>query len=102
VQYILVLQWPGSSESDYSALIDMEDQLEGGLAAHGSLDGHDFGSGEMNIFVETEDPAEAFARVAIVLGDNSRWADLRVGYRVAAGETYEVLWPPTLRDFSVT
>ncbi|MEO6532156.1 MAG: hypothetical protein ABIO06_01130 [Pseudolysinimonas sp.] len=101
MRYILVLQWPGSSESDYEALIEMEDQLERRLAAHSRVDGHDFGSGEMNIFVETDDPAGAFADVVAALGRDPRWADLRAAYREATGEDYEILWPQTLREFSV-
>jgi hypothetical protein len=102
VQFILVLQWPASSEADYEALIAMESQLESALANHGVVDGHDFGSGEMNIFVETDNPDGAFAEAGAALRDNPRWADLRAAYREATGESYEVLWPPTLRDLSVT
>jgi hypothetical protein len=101
VRYILVLQWSGSSESDYDALIGIEDQLESALLAHGSVDGHDFGSGEMNIFLETDDPARAFADVAAALVGHPRWADLRAAYRAATGDHYEILWPQTLREFSV-
>lgn len=100
--YFLVLQWPASSQSDYDALIDMEDQLESTLTTSTSVDGHDFGSGEMNIFLLTEDPAASFADVAAALGASPRWADLRAAYREASGEDYEILWPPTLRGFSVT
>ena len=101
MQYVLVLQWPGSSESDFEALIEMEDQLESGLAGHSFVDGHDFGSGEMNIFVETDDPASAFADAAAALGSSPRWTDLRAAYRAEAGEDYEIMWPETLREFSV-
>lgn len=100
--YILVLQWPGASMSDYDELINLEDQLEGVLSAGHSVDGHDFGSGEMNIFVETDDPAAAFAQVAAALGGSPRWADVRAAYRDATGEDYDILWLPTLREFSVS
>lgn len=103
MQYILVLQWSATSEADYDALIAMEDVLEGSLAsAHGFVDGHDFGSGEMNIFVHTDLPLEAFANAAASLGADPRWADVRAAYRSAEGDRYEVLWPQTLQEFSVT
>jgi hypothetical protein len=102
VRYILVLQWPGNSESDFDALISMEAQLDGALGRYASVDGHDFGSGEMNIFIETDRPAEAFADAANVLREGPRWADLRAAYReTLGGGPYEILWPQSLRKFSV-
>lgn len=61
VKFILVFQWPASSEADFDDLLSMENELENALGAHGFVDGHDFGSGETNIFVETDTPADAFA-----------------------------------------
>jgi hypothetical protein len=103
VQYILVLQWPAQSEADYDALIAREQALEGALpAAHGFVDGHDFGAGEMNIFVHTDDPLEAFGDAAKVLGADPGWAEVRAAYRPAEGDRYVLVWPETLRGFSVS
>jgi hypothetical protein len=102
VRYILVLQWPGNSEADFDALISMEDQVETALGPYASVDGHDFGSGEMNIFVETDRPTEAFADAAKVLRESPRWGDLRAAYRDAPGGPYQILWPRGLSEFSVT
>jgi hypothetical protein len=101
VRYILVLQWPASSEADFEALISMEEQLGATIGRYASLDGHDFGSGEMNIFLATERPTEAFADVANVLREDPRWGALRAAYREAIGDTYEILWPEGLQEFSV-
>ena len=102
VQYILVVQWPGASESDYQALIAMEDLLEGALpGGHGVVDGHDFGAGEMNIFIETDRPVEAFADVKVALARNPRWPDARAAYRRADGDDFVVLWPEGLERFAV-
>ena len=101
MRYILVLQWPGSSAADYDALVEMEDLLESALGDLASVDGHDFGSGEMNIFLETDRPVDAFSEVAAVLGNGPRWVDVRAAYRDATGERYEVLWPEALEQFSV-
>jgi hypothetical protein len=55
VKYILVLQWLDTSEANLDALIAMENLLEAELPnAHGFVDGHDFGAGEMNIFIQTD------------------------------------------------
>lgn len=103
MKYILVLQWPGTSEIDFDALIAMEDLLEAALPeAHGFVDGHDFGAGQMNIFVHTDRPLEAFQDAVASLGSDPRWASTRVAYRPAGGDRYVLLWPPTLEAFSVS
>jgi hypothetical protein len=101
VRYILVLQWPGDSGTDFDALISMEGRVDAALGRYASVDGHDFGSGEMNIFIDTDRPAEAFADAANALREDPRWGDLRAAYREAGGGPYEILWPRTLHKFSV-
>lgn len=101
MRYILVLQWPGDSEADFDALISMEEQVGASLGRYASVDGHDFGSGEMNIFIETDRPTEAFADAVNALREGPRWGNLRAAYREARGDTYEILWPRSLRKFSV-
>jgi hypothetical protein len=101
VPYILVLQWPASSQDDFDALISMEDDLDEALGDGAAVDGHDFGSGEMNIFIETDRPTEAFSAAMATLGDRLRWAEVRAAYRDATGDAYTVLWPQGLREFSL-
>jgi len=103
MNYILVLQWSGNTKADYDGLIAMEDLLLAELPpAHGLIDGHDLGSGEMNIFVHTELPLEAFADVMSALGSHSRWADVRVAYRGTDSDDFVLLWPKTLEQFEVS
>lgn len=101
MRHILVLQWSGSTEVDFGALLEMEDVLEARFGEAGTVDGHDFGSGEMNLFIETDQPSEAFARAESILGDRAEWAGVRAASREATGEFYEVLWPPGLSDFKI-
>ena len=101
MRHILVLQWPGSSEADFEELVRMEDELERSLSESAIVDGHDFGSGEMNIFIETDEPARAFAEIQAVLGQRPRWADVRAAHREATGDTYTVLWPVGQTEFRV-
>jgi hypothetical protein len=101
MRHILVLQWRGTTGADFEALIDVEDALESRLGESGTVDGHDFGSGEMNIFIETEQPLEAFMTAREVLSDRPGWADVRAASRAVGGDTYDVIWPPGLLDFSV-
>ena len=101
MQHILVLQWPGSAEVDFEQLVRMEDELEGSLSESSSVDGHDVGSGEMNIFIETDQPSRAFAEVQRILGHWPRWPDVRVAHRERNGDIYTVLWPPGRTEFTV-
>lgn len=101
MRYILVLKCPADSEADFEALISMEEQLGAAIGRYASVDGHDFGSGEMNIFIATERPTEAFADVANILREDPRWGALRAAYREAGGGTYKFLWPEGLQKFSV-
>lgn len=100
---ILVLQWPAPSGSDYDALISMEEALEDRLDGSQSyVDGHDFGSSEMNLFVHTDQPLDAFEEAQSALGSDPRWAEVRAAYRPTDGEEYTIVWPATLEDFSVS
>ena len=61
MEYMLVLQWPSSSTAkELDLLISREDQIREDIGDHGNVDGHDIGSGEMNIFIFTEDPKATF------------------------------------------
>lgn len=103
MQFILVLQWSAASEADFDALVAMEDALESDLdESHGFVDGHDFGSGEMNIFVHTDRPLEAFRDAETSLGADPKWVDVRAAYRATDGDEYTVVWPETLQEFSVS
>lgn len=103
MKYVLVLQWPGTCEADFDALIAIEDLLEANLPdAHGFVDGHDFGAGEMNIFVHTDRPLEAFQDAMTSLSPDPRWAGVRAAYRPADGDRYVVVWPKALSVFSVS
>lgn len=96
-KYILVLQWPATSEGDFDALISTEDLLQSDLLdAYGVVDGHDFGAGEMNIFIQTDRPLEAFQHAMTSLGTDPRWASVRAAYRSAGEERYVVVWPKAL------
>jgi hypothetical protein len=101
MRYQLVLQWPAASIRDYDAMVGIEDTLIERLSAANEVDGHDAGSGEMNIFIRTDDPERAFAEIEGILGSRDFWVDARVAYREVGGDQYVVLWPTSLTDFRV-
>lgn len=103
MKYILVLQWPGNTMADFDALIAMEDQLLEELPEdHGVVDGHDFGVGEMNIFVRTDRPLDAFHDAMKSLSTDPRWANVRAAYRPIHGDHFVTVWPKTLEEFTVS
>lgn len=98
---MLTLQWPLRSEGDYDWLIETEEALEELLGRSASVDGHDMGSGEMNIFIETDHPVETFIILRDELQARLRWDELRAAHRPLEGEQYSILWPKDLLEFDV-
>lgn len=94
MQYQLVLQFPANDESDFDQLIELEDllieQLDEVLA---EVDGHDFGRGEMNIFIHTDKPEELFMVAKEMITEFGWLPKLTAAYREITGEEYHRLWP---------
>jgi hypothetical protein len=88
--------------ADHAALIKFEKALASSLAGDTNVDGHDMGSDEMKIFVETDDPVRTFAEVEAVMRTSSLWTDMRAAYREIDRDDYTVVWPPGLSAFRVT
>ena len=92
MKYQLVLQFDASNTADFDQLIEIEDMLENKLGNLHEVDGHDFGSGEMNIFIHTNDPKAAFELAKHSLSA-SELTTMKAAFRKLDGETYQVLWP---------
>ena len=73
-----------------------------GEALGDAVDGHDLGSGQMNLFVDTTDPVPTFEDVRRVLASTARWPDARAAFRDADGDVWTVLWPAGHDHFAVT
>jgi len=101
MRYQLVLQFPASSIKDYDAIIKFEEAIIGTLGNLGRVDGHDAGSGEMNIFILTDDPALAFARVKQVPGTMGLMRVLKVAYREVGQDEFTILHPAGLASFAI-
>ncbi len=99
--YQLVLQLSGSSVRDFDAMVLLEDTIRQELGDLGDVDGHDVGSGEMNIFILTTDPVSAFERTRPVVAASAFATRYKAAFRAADGGTYTVLYPPGLGDFQI-
>jgi len=99
MKYQLVLQWPASSIQDFDAMIAIENKLIENLREGSEVDGHDFGSGEANIFILTDDPERAFSEVEASLNNGDSWLNARVAYREITKDHYTILYPEDLKVF---
>ena len=93
MNYQLVLQFPANSLADYDELITLEDELIKALGKSAKVDGHDRGSGEMNIFVHTDEPKRIFEKIRPVVARREMFQNLVAAYREFSAEEYVVLWP---------
>jgi hypothetical protein len=107
-RHVLVLQFP-EKFMDFEKRAELEEwintSLKGGKAK-ADLDGYDWGSGEVNFFVFTDDPHDSFKSIMELpeekLGKKMREV-LKVAYRENrdTADTYVILWPKGLKKFKV-
>ena len=103
MKYQLVLQWQQTSLGGFDELVDLEELLEKTAADLGELDGHDAGSGEVNIFFFTDAPGLLFERLQPTLVSQNHLATARIAFRNASEDgAYTILWPADLDRFTVT
>jgi hypothetical protein len=89
----LVLQFRSAALNDIDAIAELEDRLTVQLDGVAEVDGHDVGSGEVNIFIFTPDPIGTFSVIQPVL-ERARLLDsATVAYRPIDGGAYIILWP---------
>ena len=101
MKYQLVLQFTAASLEDFDRLVEVEDELIRALDDLATVDGHDFGLGEFNIFILTDHPAESFDKAHRIVTNENVPNVMRSAYREVDGEDYVILWPSSLEEFSV-
>jgi hypothetical protein len=89
----LVLQFRGDSLADFDAMVALVEDLTEQLGNSADVDGHDFGSGETNIFIFTSDPAVTFDQVRPVLERRQQLQAVTAAFRQVSSEDYTVIWP---------
>jgi len=92
MQCQLILQFAANTLADYDALVALENQLIDTLGEN-TVDGHDMGFGEANIFILTPDPRKTFDLVAPVLERTGDISDVTAAFRSADEDRYHILWP---------
>ena len=101
MNYQLVLQIPASSITDFDRLIMLEEAIIDGLGSTGDVDGHDAGSGEMNIFVLTDDPKLAFDRIKTIPDVGDHLLNMKVAFREVGKHEFTIIHPHDLKSFAI-
>lgn len=66
------------------------------------VDGHDIGSGQMNIFIFTDSPNDTLNEVLRILNDDKKiTSEMKVAYHEVSNDHFVCLWPKNLTEFSV-
>ena len=92
MKYQLVLQFPITENFDFDALIGLETKLIFELGNEHDVNGHDLGSGEINIFIHTNNPNNAFEKVKALLSDQFA-SSLKAAYRIVGADQFIWLHP---------
>jgi ribosomal 30S subunit maturation factor RimM len=93
MEYQLVLQFRGDALEDYDAMIALENALIEALRGSAKVDGHDGGSGEVNIFIFTDQPKQTFQKAWLVLEKRGGLDSVTAAFRSVGGADYTVIWP---------
>ena len=102
MRHQLILQFRADSLADFDELVALEDRLISDLGSSADVDGHDFGSGEANIFIFTSEPEMTFYRVYGRLQQDGRLQSVIAAHRPVDDSNYTVIWPKdSKRPFSV-
>jgi hypothetical protein len=97
----LVLQFDATSLAAFDLFVALEEKIADEFGATAINDGHDFGALEFNIFILVDVPIVAFEKALRSVRSPGPELQQRAAYRELAGETYEILWPSTLTEFTV-
>lgn len=82
-------------------MIELEEVILGNLANLGCVDGHDAGSGEMNIFILTDCPKVAFNHIRQIPVMRNVMPDLKAAYREIGKNDFTILHPVGLTRFAI-
>jgi hypothetical protein len=82
-------------------LIAREESIGESIGDLAAVDGHDIGSGQMNIFLFTENPQRAFKRIKVMPSAANHMFNRKIGYREVGEDEYTLLYPEGLRQFAV-
>src|SRR5271170_8102244 len=99
MKYQLVLQWAPKEIRGLEALAAIGTILKDGLSPTGEMTNRQAGPDALNIFIQTNNPEEAFDKIKENLWMYKCWESVRAAHRDASGNHFTVLWPKGLTEF---
>ena len=99
--YQLVLQLRSSAREAFDAMVRLEEPLELLLGDLATVDGHDAGVGEVNVFILTDHPIRVFDKVRVLPEVARLLPNLRVAYRRIGEDEFQVLHPTGPYEFKI-
>ena len=91
MEYLLLLQVPGSTLRHPADVRGLEQRLSVAVRGLGRVEGHDAASGEMNILILTKNPIEVVERLSALPEAQDLVPKLRAAYRKMDDEDVEIL-----------
>lgn len=88
----ITIKFEASTLDDFDEKIIWETKLIELLGDRHEVDGHDFGEGEMNIYVHSEAPKQAFELIKSSSLWNPEASCIEVTYRSINSEISKLLW----------
>ena len=98
MKYQLVIQ---TRDSSLDAVIALEDMITDLLNGTSEIDGHDFGSGEANIFIITTKPESDCNAIKTALGQRLEKEKIKIAYRALGSSEYISLYPKETENFKI-
>jgi hypothetical protein len=92
-EFQLVLQFKPWGDRSPDDLVAVEDRLDAVADLDADVDGHDFGSGEANIFIITSDPLRTVTHCMPAISAEGLLPLLSAAYRRVGEEHFVRVWP---------
>ena len=99
MKYQLVIQLAEDSLT-FDEIVALEDELIEILGKVGEVDGHDYGCGEVNFFLFTDDPKATFEKCKTILISKFS-STFSCAYRKSGEKDFKILWPLNLKEFKI-
>lgn len=93
MDYQLVIKFWRKSLADEAFLSTIEAELQQAVGDGAVLDGYDVSRNEINLFMVTSDPKQAFRRARGVLEGMGIEKGVSSAYRLVGGARFTSLWP---------
>jgi hypothetical protein len=101
MEYQLVIQKSANSIDDFDDIVKFEDELIELLEGEADVDGHDFGSGQANIFIITTQPEANYKKIQNKYGEKIEKEKMKIAYRELGEDHFYVFYPSSADDFTI-